>query len=200
MNQRKMVETPEQFAEDLINQICLHRPALPNSIPDNRAKATKAIATILRLMANQRKYKFRPWKLRERREFLCDFVWLRWQRSHPMYLKDLELAAECEWIHRPGGRHILYDFQLLPIKARFKLFIFMIPPGAKRGTKKKVIDRIEAAIRGYERNIPDESFFLLEVDRKREAERATIYYATVPPTGVANLSFTQSITQSIDCY
>jgi hypothetical protein len=200
MNYRKMVETPEQFAVDLIRRVCLHRPPLPKLIRHDRAEATKAIATILRLMATQRGYKFHPWKLRKRREFLLDFVWLRWQRSHPMHLKDLELVAECEWIHRSGGRHILYDFQkLLPLKARFKLFVYMIPPGAQPGVQKNMVENIHAVIQGYERNLPGESFFLLQLDRKRKAERATIHYLTVPSTGVSNFSFSQTITQPIDC-
>jgi hypothetical protein len=117
-----------------------------------------------------------------------------------MQLKDLELVAECEWIHRTGGRHILYDFQKLsPLKARFKLFVYMIPPGAKPGVQKKMIEKIHAVIQGYERNLPGETFFLLQLDRKRKAERATIHYLTVPPTGVSNLSFSQTITQPINC-
>jgi hypothetical protein len=53
-----------------------------------RTERTEAVAKILRLMAKKRRYKFHPYKLRKRREFLCDFVWMRWLLSHTDQLHD----------------------------------------------------------------------------------------------------------------
>ncbi len=195
-----MLETPQQFAKDLIDRVCLYRPPLPKLIGHDRGKATQAVAKILRLMATKRGYKFHPFKLRKRRELLCDFIWLRWQRSHPMRLKDIELVAECEWIHRRGGRHLLYDFQkLLPLKARVKLFIYMIPPRAKKSLEKKTIDKIESVVRGYDRNLPGESFFLLGLDRRRNCETVSVYHLRIPRKKTPNVVFIKSIVRTIDC-
>jgi hypothetical protein len=158
--------SPKVFARDLLTQI----ENTGNRLYEHgSAKRTKKIKKILRQMARERRYKFHPYGPRHRREFLCDFVWVQWHKSHPLWLEHLGLVAECEWstFGRGKTRPVLYDFRkLLPLRAAFKLLIYQTRPNALDEMGQKYKDKICDALEHYKAHMKGETYFLLELNRK----------------------------------
>jgi len=160
-------ESPKKFANDL-----LKRAQKCSRLFRRGAKQrTEAVRGILSAMAYSRGLKFSPRRPRKRHEFLCDFAWMCWQKSHPLWLRRLVLAAECEWSNqgRDRSRQVLYDFRkLLPLKARFKLCIYQVRRRSPEGLAEKLRKKAFIALEGYQDHTPGECYLLLELDRRKE--------------------------------
>lgn len=187
-----MHEPLKKFVDDLSRRMEESQGRMRDA---SRTVRTATIHRILHEMAKRRRYKFHPHQRRGRRQWLCDFMWMRWTNSPTRYLKRIGLAAECEWIlsNQGKGSHILYDFQkLLPLNAARKLFIYRLPRRAGTGLGEKVRGKILASIRAYRDRGRQEHYFLLEVHRKDGS--ASIYHlktdnrGSVPPKGFRLLS------------
>src|SRR5438552_3753472 len=169
----KLSKFAKVFARELLAQI---ERAGNYLYEQPRKKRTEKIKNILRQMARKREFKFHPYGPRDRSEFLCDFVWMHWFKSHPLWTEYLALAAECEWSTsgRDKTRPVLYDFRkLLPLRAGLKLLIYQTRPGAPDKTGQKYIDKICDALEHYKVHAKGETYFLLELNR--EEKRPLLY-------------------------
>jgi hypothetical protein len=110
---------------------------------------------------------------RNRREFLCDFAWVRWQKSHPMWIEKLVLAAESEWNPRPGS--VAYDFRkLIPLRASMKLCVYQVIKQDSEERGENFREGIANALQSYKDHRRGDCYFLLELHRVDEALR--LYY------------------------
>jgi hypothetical protein len=102
-------------------------------------------------MASDRDFRLSPYKTktRNRREFLCDFAWLRWHKSHPLWLIEVPLLAESEWLTK--NKSIVYDFRkLIPLKARLKLCVYQVKGKDSEATAEKCRNEITQALKPYD--------------------------------------------------
>jgi hypothetical protein len=161
----KLSNSAKAFARDLLAQI---ERAGNYFYECTRKKRTEKMRNILRQMARKLEHKFQPHQLRHRKEFLCDFVWLRWHKSHPLWLERLALVAECEWSTsgKDKTRPVLYDFRkLLPLRADLKLLVYQTRPDAPDKTGQKYINKICDVLEHYKAHMKGETYFLLELNR-----------------------------------
>ena len=173
----KLSNSAKVFARDLLAQI---ERAGSYFYEQPRKKRTEKIKSILREMARKRGFKFQPYQPRNRKEFLCDFAWMRWHKSHPFWLEQLALAAECEWSTsgKDKTRPVLYDFRkLLPLRAELKLVIYQTHRAAPENEGQKYIDRIREVLKHYKAHSKGEVYFLLELNRSLKQPR--LHYSCI---------------------
>jgi hypothetical protein len=163
---RELSGDAREFADDLLAKVKAKQRKLCEPGAGNR---TKLIKSILHVMAKKHKFMFHPYLVdtRKRREFLCDFVWLRWPKRQPMRLEQVGLVAECEWSNRIGS--ILFDFRkLMLMKSSLKLCVYQIKKQKSKGTAETYLRKFEEALGHYTDHRRGEHYFLLELDRKEE--------------------------------
>jgi len=145
-----------------------------------RAASTNIFTNILHSMARQNGHKFHPYAPRKRKEFLCDFAWVRWDKSHPPRIENLILAAECEWITKP--KSVAYDFRkLIPLKAPLKLCIYQIRKNNSQREAAVFMGEISKALEAYRQHARSETFLLLELHRK--GNHLQLHYWSAPQDG-----------------
>ena len=164
-----------RFGKDLLRRFTSKKSLFQHGSGDR----TKKARAILHTMAVEWQCKLHPYKPRERREFLCDFVWLLWSKERRA-LRRAVFAAECEWSARPTS--ILYDFRkLMLLKADLKLCIYQIAKGAKPEHAASIRADITRALRAYEQYARGEHYFLLELHRKEG--KLKLFHLSVHPGG-----------------
>ena len=137
--------------------------ALVEICKSKASKRTTTVKKILRNMARNWGFKLNP-RVRGHREFLCDFVWVRYQRYHKLQLREVGLVAECEWSTKP--KSIVYDFRkLMPLKPRLKLCVYQVKGSTPEATAEKCRNEIALALKHYEDHRQGECYFLLEIHR-----------------------------------
>ncbi len=164
----------DEFVSELISGIRSKRRSIFKS---NCAKQTGAMRTILQSMAKKRHYQFHPNRIPNRKEFLCDFVWLRSEKQHPVWVNQMALAVECEWHSKRSDRSrlILEDFRkLLVVNAKWKLCIYQVRKGSPEGTGEKLRAKICAGLERFEEHHRNTHYLLLEIDRMNE--RPSIFH------------------------